>query len=142
MFSVQQKREISEAVQKILRESQKQRNAKAPELKLGKPVRVQRLVRRLLELGYYPVSIECAKGAAQLVDGRWYMPRWGAETLQHVLDSFGNDAVSPNDITDMARFETAFGAGYASAKTEMRLRKAQKNRAKTQRALRRANIRS
>ena len=69
---------------------------RAPELKRGKPVRVQRLVRRLLELGYYPVSIECAKGAAQLVDGQWYMPRWGAETLQHVLDAFGNDTVSPN----------------------------------------------
>ena len=49
MFSVQQKREISEAVQKILRESQKQRNAKAPELKLGKPVRVQRTCCALAE---------------------------------------------------------------------------------------------
>lgn len=52
---------------------------------------VQRLVSWLLRRGYYPVAAACAGEGAQLVDGTWHMPRWGCDTLQHVLDEHGDE---------------------------------------------------
>ena len=47
------------------------------------------LVSLLLRRGYYPVAPECAGEGAQLVNGGWHMPRWGCDTLQHVIDDYG-----------------------------------------------------
>jgi hypothetical protein len=59
------------------------------------------LVSLLLRRGYYPVSPECAGEGAQLVDGQWHMPRWGCDTLQHVIDEHGSD-----ETTDRGNDET------------------------------------
>jgi len=50
-------------------------------------------IKRLLQLGYYPVSAELVKAGdgAQRVDGQWYMPRWGPDTLNHIDEIWGND---------------------------------------------------
>ena len=40
----------------------------------------------LLRTGYYSVSLENVGDGAQLVDGQWYMPKFGCDTLQHIKD--------------------------------------------------------
>ena len=45
------------------------------------------VIKRILELGYYPVTLPCAGGGAQFIDGTWYVLRWGCDTLEHIRDS-------------------------------------------------------
>jgi len=54
-------------------------------------VQSENSIRRILRLGYYPVSAECAGAGAQIVDGNWYMPRWGCDTIQHIMDVLDGD---------------------------------------------------
>ena len=53
-------------------------------------------IQLILELGYYPVSVGCIGEGAQNVNGEWYMPRWGCDTLQHVLDVWGDRPSLPD----------------------------------------------
>ena len=48
-------------------------------------------IERILQFGYYPVSACCVGDGAQIVNGQWYMPRWGCDTLQYIIDE-----MSPN----------------------------------------------
>jgi len=43
-------------------------------------------IERIIELGYYPVSACCVGEGAQIVEGQWYMPKWGCDTLQYIID--------------------------------------------------------
>lgn len=54
-------------------------------------VRLDALVSLLLRRGYYPVHASCAGEGAQLINGAWYMPRWGRDTLQHVIEEHGDE---------------------------------------------------
>jgi hypothetical protein len=53
-------------------------------------VRVDAVIRLLLDKAYFPVDALGPEneGAhdAQLVDGKWYMPVWGCDTLSYVVD--------------------------------------------------------
>jgi len=46
-----------------------------------------KLVKAILD-NYEPVKPRAALigAGAQIVDGQWYMPRWGCDTLQHVVE--------------------------------------------------------
>lgn len=56
------------------------------------------VIKRLLQLGYYPVSGEIISkdsDGAQFVNGQWYVPRRGRNTFQHVVDEFDEPLPSP-----------------------------------------------
>ena len=46
------------------------------------------LRQRLLKSAWEPVDSEYAGklADAQIVDGQWYAPKWGCDTLDHMLD--------------------------------------------------------
>ena len=56
-----------------------------------KDIRIKVLVSLLLRRGYYPVAPECAGEGAQLINGHWHMPRWGCDTLQNVIEEYGDE---------------------------------------------------
>ncbi len=56
-----------------------------------KTARLDALVSLLLRRGYYPVAPECAGDGAQLINGQWYMPRWGCDTLQYAIEEHGDE---------------------------------------------------
>lgn len=41
----------------------------------------------LMKEAFYPVEPDNAGEGAQMVDGQWYMPKWGCDTLQHIKDN-------------------------------------------------------
>ena len=43
-------------------------------------------ITRILQIGYLPVHMSCIGDGAQFVYGRWYMPRWGRDTLQRLAE--------------------------------------------------------
>lgn len=49
-------------------------------------VRADDVIRFLLEEAYFPDDAGSPDDGAQLVDGEWYMPAWGCDTLQYVVD--------------------------------------------------------
>ncbi len=49
------------------------------------------VVKAILDIGYDPVEPEAVGEGAQIVDGQWYMPRWGCDTLQHVVDELSEE---------------------------------------------------
>ena len=54
-------------------------------------------IKRILELGYYRVSPSDIGEGAQIIDTQWYMPLWGCDTLQHIVDEYKDDS---KNITD------------------------------------------
>jgi len=46
-------------------------------------------VKLLLQRCYYPTEPEFVGEGAQLVNGQWYMPAWGCDTLQHFIEGYG-----------------------------------------------------
>jgi len=51
---------------------------------------ISELVKKILDIGYEPIEPGNSIGdSAQLINGQWYAPKWGCETLQHVIDEFG-----------------------------------------------------
>lgn len=65
-----------------------EKNTDAPERPLDL------IVSLLLRRGYYPIAPECVGEGAQIVRGQWYMPRWGCDTLQTLIDEFGDEIAS------------------------------------------------
>jgi len=51
------------------------------------------LVKAILSSGYEPVKPEAVSigEGAQIIDGQWYLPRWGCDTLQHVIEQFSGE---------------------------------------------------
>jgi hypothetical protein len=45
-------------------------------------------IRKILEFAYHPVNAQSVGPGAQIVDGTWYMPRWGCDTLQVIFDTW------------------------------------------------------
>jgi len=45
-----------------------------------------KLIKAILAIGYEPIEPDAVGEGAQIVDGQWYMPRWGCDTLQHVIE--------------------------------------------------------
>jgi hypothetical protein len=70
-----------------------EQNAK-PEADTDPQGRLDALVSLLLRRGYYEVDPRVVGEGAQLVHGRWYMPRLGCDTLQMVIDEFGDELAS------------------------------------------------
>jgi len=52
---------------------------------------ISELVKAILNIGYYPVEPSFIKAGAQIVNEQWYMPRWGCDTLQHVIDELSKE---------------------------------------------------
>lgn len=74
-------------------------------------VRLDALVSLLLRRGYYPVASECAGEGAQLINGQWHMPRWGCDTLQHVIEEHGDELANmENDMSDNDKAKIKEGA--------------------------------
>ncbi len=49
---------------------------------------VEESISLILRTGYHEVSDPCGGfGAQQLIDGKWYSPRWGCDTIQHIFDA-------------------------------------------------------
>lgn len=46
---------------------------------------------KILELGYEERIPSACFGGDQLVDGKWYVPKWGCDTLQHIIDEWGEE---------------------------------------------------
>jgi len=50
------------------------------------------LVKRILNVGYEPIEPGNSIGdSAQLINGQWYAPKWGCDTLQHVIDQLSGE---------------------------------------------------
>ena len=49
-------------------------------------VRVDAVIRLLLDKAYFPEDAGSPDDGAQLVDGKWYLPVWGCDTLQYIVD--------------------------------------------------------
>lgn len=49
-------------------------------------VRADAVIRLLLDKAYFPVDAGSLDDGAQLVDGKWYMPVWGCDTLSYIVD--------------------------------------------------------
>jgi len=48
---------------------------------------ISELVKRILNAGYEPIEPGNSIGdSAQLINGQWYAPKWGCDTLQHVIE--------------------------------------------------------
>jgi len=45
-----------------------------------------KLIKAILAIGYEPIEPDAVGEGAQIVDRQWYTPRWGCETLQHVIE--------------------------------------------------------
>lgn len=55
-------------------------------------------ITRILQIGYLPVHMSCIGEGAQFVYGRWYMPRWGRDTLQRLAE-FEEEVETEKDET-------------------------------------------
>jgi hypothetical protein len=60
--------------------------------------RLKSAINLLLARGYYPVHEDCAGADAQRIDGQWYAPRWGRDTMQHVIDEHGDEGPDLEDV--------------------------------------------
>ena len=60
-------------------------------------------IKRILELGYYPVPPSDIGEGAQIVNGQWYMPRWGCDTLQHIIDTWQIPSNTPLHVEKKRR---------------------------------------
>ena len=48
---------------------------------------LKKIIKLIFEDAFYPVEIEHAGAlGAQYLNGKWYMPRFGCDTLQHIFD--------------------------------------------------------
>jgi len=45
-----------------------------------------KLIKAILAIGYEPIEPDAVGEGAQIVDRQWYTPRWGCETLEHVIE--------------------------------------------------------
>jgi hypothetical protein len=84
-------------------------------------VRLDALVSLLLLRGYYPVAPECAGEGAQLINGMWYMPRWGCDTLHNVIEEHGDELANAEKTGDPALLALVrFLAKYQSDLNDLR----------------------
>lgn len=81
-------------------------------------VRLDALVSLLLRRGYYPVAPEYAGEGAQLINGKWYMPRLGCDTLQYVIEEHGDEVaevgmwvIEVDAVADGSKCYVANGSG-------------------------------
>jgi len=76
----------------------------------------------MMRMGYYPVSSEVVKNhsQAQIIDGQWYAPRWGCDTLQHVKDEIedsSNHRHSPDGLQDAVLEGVDYHLEYVDGET-------------------------
>lgn len=50
--------------------------------------------KRLLEF-FIPIKPEEIMAGAQQVDGQWYMPLYGSDTMQHIVDEMREEEIKP-----------------------------------------------
>ena len=64
---------------------------------------------------YAEISVETLRkvrpDGAQLVDGKWYVPKWGCDTIAHTLDALLSTADSEQRAAFVAGYDAGVGDG-------------------------------
>jgi hypothetical protein len=55
-------------------------------------------IMEIIKIGYVEISPDAAQhlDGAQLINGQWYGPRWGCDSLEHIVDHFKQQPSLPH----------------------------------------------
>ena len=91
-----------------------------------------KISKKILELAFIPVDPSSVREGDQIVDGQWYMPKWGCDTLANIFDIIGEDiffeSCHPDRDEDIVRSAAAIlGRKGGSVRSEKKAAAAREN---------------